>query len=939
MTRHGKHSVLPANMPVLGAFEIKNLNLQRMNNIRDRLASGVQRHLVWIFIAASLAAAVPATISHFKLQDLLESQTATAHVVNIAGRQRMLTQKIAFLSTRYVDERGDDAPRVRLRLIAAIDLFEASHNALIAGAADQNLPGLKSEQLRSMYLGPPYNLDLRVAAFIRAARNVARKDASGTDAQAQGLEEINHTAEPLLDALDEAVHAFDRLGTIAINRIERAEWRLWGAELAILAGVLLAVLCPVAGLLNRRTSLLKESETRFREAANMARLGYFNWQGDFQGAVKYSDEFRRVVQGAIRNTLDHTDYREWIVAHMSPSDRYQYNTLLEDSMKSGLSYSMEFRLVSDDGTVHYFAEHGAALERLSSGGYKWFGTLQDVTARRLAQEELADKERQLRLMMENVPGALVYTDADMDIVFCSSQLAKIYNVPAYLLEPGAHYPSFFMHLAQNGYYGPGRITDLLKVRIESLRNPSAEPLEDHTPDGRTYSVRRQVVQGGGVVTIVSDVTDLNDARVAALEAATAKSEFLASMSHEIRTPMTGILGFADILLDSDLREDEREMIEKMKLATMSLLTIINDILDLSKIEAGKLQIETIDIELRPLLDGAIELVEERAIAQGLSLRHTVSERVPRGISTDPTRLRQVLINILGNAVKFTHEGHVALTVDIEPAPNGESDAVTFSIDDSGIGIAEDTVERLFEDFTQADASISRKYEGSGLGLSISKKLVNIMGGDITVKSTVGQGSTFSFWIPFVPATSDTFALDSDRNIAGFTTARPIKVLVAEDNVLNQRIVAAILEKYGHKYVVVDNGAAAVSMVAHEAFDLILMDVRMPEMSGTDATRAIRRMTGPVKDIPIIALTADAMPDHVERYMEAGMTAFVAKPIDQMLLLSTINRAMGEEIHVEISTPQVAAGMTERPVARDPARAEAIASFLESIKHNNDQGVT
>lgn len=880
--------------------------------------------------------AVPVTVAHFHLQGLLAQETSSAHIVNLAGRQRMLAQRIAYLSNALATKNEQNGDRVHERLVAAIDLFEKAHIGLMLGSAEFKLPDMTSSaELRAIYFDQPHRLDQRVERYVRAARIVAEAPEPDGLEKKYAVQEINRTAEQLLSSLDVVVRQFEIEATVSAYAIEMAETRLWYAQSTVIFLLFVGILLPVGRIVRRRTSMLNASEARFYAAAQMARLGYFEWRDDDVANVAYSDEFKRVVEEAIGRSPDHADYRKWVVAAMYVLDRDSYTATLDRHVALGRTYAVEFRLMGANDTVRHFTEHGIPLEKLKSGGFRWLGTIQDVTALQATQEKLAEKEGQLSLIMENMPGAVIYTDANMDIVFASPKFASIYGVPSHFLEPGAHYPNYLMYLAQNGYYGPGKVSELVKVRVASLRNPTAEPLEDRTPDGRTFSVRRQAVAGGGAVTIINEVTDLIDARLAALEAVHAKSEFLASMSHEIRTPMTGILGFADILLDSNLREDEREMIEKIKLATMSLLTIINDILDLSKIEAGKLQIEPIDIELRPMLDSAIELVEERARTKGLSLRQTVSERVPRGINTDPTRLRQILINILGNAVKFTHAGHVALTVDIGPKPYGEGEAVIFSVVDTGIGIAEDTVDRLFEAFTQADASISRKYEGSGLGLSISKKLVNTMGGDITVESTVGQGSTFRFWIPFVPAKTDIFTPARDRRIVGFTTARPIKVLVAEDNVLNQRIVSAILEKYNHKYVVVDNGAAAVSTAAQESFDLILMDVRMPEMSGTDATRKIRQLPGPVKDIPIIALTADAMPDHVDRYLEAGMTAFVAKPIDQMLLLSTINEAMGEAIHVEITTPQVAPGMTERRVARDPARAEVIESFLESIEHKNN----
>ena len=376
-----------------------------------------------------------------------------------------------------------------------------------------------------------------------------------------------------------------------------------------------------------------------------------------------------------------------------------------------------------------------------------------------------------------------------------------------------------------------------------------------------------------------------------------KSEFLASMSHEIRTPMTGVMGFADMLLDGDLSFADREKVMKIKGATQSLLTIINDILDLSKLDAGRLEIEYLDFHLQNSIDEAVDLIRERARMKGLALKTRFDPELPEGINGDPTRVRQVLINLIGNAVKFTQQGEVAVIT--EKVLHDGHPMVCISIVDTGIGMNETTLNKLFADFSQADASISRRYEGTGLGLAISKRLVGLMGGDIGVISSEGEGSTFWFTIPLRHATTSVAPEASRKTIADYKTTRPLNILVAEDNNLNQRIVAATLEKFGHRSTLVDDGVKAAAIVATGDFDLILMDIRMPGMSGPEATRAIRSSGGPAAHIPIIALTADAMEEHIRGYLTAGMDACVTKPIDRGELLLTINQVLGEEIHVPI----------------------------------------
>jgi len=404
--------------------------------------------------------------------------------------------------------------------------------------------------------------------------------------------------------------------------------------------------------------------------------------------------------------------------------------------------------------------------------------------------------------------------------------------------------------------------------------------------------------------------DLSVARDLAESSTAAKSEFLASMSHEIRTPMTGVIGFADMLLEDDLAKSSRDKVYKIKDATRSLLRIINDILDMSKLEAGKMEIENIDFHMPSLIQDVISLFEEKRKgdrSKNLGLDTNLSNDFPIGVNSDSTRVRQILINLIGNAVKFTESGSVTVEGSLCKSDD-EQDYLRIDIHDTGIGMTPETLAKLFSEFTQADASISRRFEGSGLGLSICKRLVHLMGGEIGAESEFGAGSTFWFTIPFVTATTEVFdhAQDSLNTTILYQASRPLKILIAEDNKINQEIVMATITSFGHQSDIVENGVKAVE--AHDAgqYDLILMDVRMPEMSGPDATRVIRQMSGSKRKIPIIALTADAMEEHKVGYFEAGMDDVATKPIDRAELALTINKVMNEEIHipveVELPTP-------------------------------------
>ncbi|WP_417431712.1 ATP-binding protein [Kiloniella sp.] len=408
--------------------------------------------------------------------------------------------------------------------------------------------------------------------------------------------------------------------------------------------------------------------------------------------------------------------------------------------------------------------------------------------------------------------------------------------------------------------------------------------------------------------IIDRTVELEKQFEAAQAASKAKQEFLASMSHEIRTPMAGVLGLADMLLDDSITPDTREKVEKIKETTQSLLVIINDILDLSKIDSGKLKLENIDYQLRHELNKTIEIVEQSARQKSLKLSIEIEDKIPNHLYGDPTRLRQVIINLLGNAIKFTEKGYVTLSARQGIENEGKSWLV-ISVTDTGIGIPHNRLKEIFDDFTQADASISRRYEGTGLGLAISKRLVDVMNGSIEVSSEEHKGTIFEIKIPLNKSNKEA-AEPVQKNVAAiYETRRNLSILAVDDNPLNLRIISVLMGKYGHHVKQADTGKKAVDILsdpAQDNIDLVLMDIRMPEMSGPEATRIIRDLEGSIAKVPIIALTADVVEDHVNEYLEAGMNAFVAKPINPGVLLEEMNNVMQEIIHKPVTEKEQSA---------------------------------
>ncbi|MGQ9365389.1 ATP-binding protein [Azospirillum sp. ST 5-10] len=412
-------------------------------------------------------------------------------------------------------------------------------------------------------------------------------------------------------------------------------------------------------------------------------------------------------------------------------------------------------------------------------------------------------------------------------------------------------------------------------------------------DGRDIPVMATVsvttVGGDRQVTVTArDMTetrrieaDLENARRAAEQANAAKSVFLANMSHELRTPLTGVIGMADLIADTALDAQQRDCIDTLRTSARTLLAVLNDLLDLSKIDAGRLDLETVDLDLADVVRSVARLFRPMAEGRGvaLSLDLPAGDAAGTVVKGDPTRLQQVLFNLVSNAVKFTEAGEVRLELEVTPGA-GAGPSVRLAVADTGIGMTDEQIARLFVPFAQGDSSMTRRYGGTGLGLSIAHRLVALMGGRIEVESRLGQGSRFTVRLS-LPAGD---AAGIDRARAGWSAGgagRRLRVLVADDNEVNRSVLRQYLERHGHTVLQCADGREAVERLrtAAEPPDLVLMDVHMPEMDGPTATRAIRALPGAAGRLPVIALTADALPAHAAAFREAGMDDVLVKPVD------------------------------------------------------------
>ncbi|HYW57833.1 MAG TPA: ATP-binding protein [Polaromonas sp.] len=576
---------------------------------------------------------------------------------------------------------------------------------------------------------------------------------------------------------------------------------------------------------------------------------------------------------------------------------------IRERLARGETHNVEKLMTRKDGSTFWCHLMGRAIEGPDKAveGKVWLA--EDITEAKLAQEELRMAAERLNLAQEAGNIGLFDVDFVTGRDYWTPQLEALFG-----LEVGDFggtmeawkallHPDDAEQASLDYQKAVASDADRFEIDFRIIRTDGAV---------RTFkSLSRFVRAPDGTALRATgvnvDITALVEARAQAEEATRAKSIFLANMSHEIRTPMSAIIGLSSIALKSDLQPKQRDYVFKINRAGNLLLGIINDILDVSKVEAGKIEIEQVNFRLEDVLDNAVTMVAHKAEEKGLDMRIEVADDVPQALVGDPLRLGQILINLLGNAVKFTEEGRVAISVSCMER-TAEKVQLRVEVKDTGIGMTPEQAGKLFQAFTQAEGSTARKYGGTGLGLTIAKRLAELMGGDIKVESSPGVGSTF--WFPAwfgLDAQSD--AADEGRRGPGSDGQTPdlrgVRLLLVDDNETDRHIAAELLSGAGASVSSTNNGPEALKMLLAEAdaYDLVLMDLEIPGMDGVETTRLIRAEPQ-LAGIPVLALTAHSMPVERKRCADAGMVDHIAKPVDPEALFATLLRwlpkaALGE----------------------------------------------
>jgi PAS domain S-box-containing protein len=675
---------------------------------------------------------------------------------------------------------------------------------------------------------------------------------------------------------------------------------------------------------------LQRTSARFAIAVESAGIGV--WEFDAVNNLLHWDEWMYRIYGLPCTQALYEPYATWANA-LHPEDREGCEQAIMQALRGETEFNTEFRIVRPDGEIRYIQAASRTLAAADGSAALMTGVNIDVTERRRAERALHDASSMMRTVLDSaVETSIIATDANLVIKVFNEGAGHLLGYAGeevidrvtltYMLNP------LELDARSAELAAAGGSVDSAAALVDPATLGQARDWSFMRKDGAhvTGSMVVSAMRGFtgellGYVAVARDVTQqkqyeasLREATVKAENANRAKSQFLANMSHEIRTPMNAVIGLSYLLAQTRLEAPQQEFLAKIETSSKALLAVINDVLDLTKIEAGELIVECVSFNPESLLRTITDIVVLEAQVKGIGFEIDIGADLPLALQGDATRLSQILTNLLSNAVKFTERGKVTLSVRrLKDTAAGAT--LCFAVRDTGIGIAPDAQAHLFAPFAQADASITRRYGGTGLGLSIVKSLAGLLGGDVTLKSTPGVGSEFSVVLTFAIAAAHVLnvAEPGPPNV-GECALKDLRVFVVDDSDINLEVTKRILELHGARVWLARNGQEAIDWLrkAPYDFDVVLMDVQMPALDGYQATERIRSELGLV-DLPIVALTANALSSERQKAAAAGMDDFIIKPFDALTLVSSIRR------HVRLSNLQAVTPIEAFVEPRSPSQ--------------------
>lgn len=872
------------------------------------------RRLYYVFIATVILAIIG---SQFIIQYHLEEQERDANRIDLATHQAQLSEHLAglvYYADNEIEREGSMATDILDSISQAAREWKANHGTLLTQAPGYRLNRELSSSVDSILVKNADHLD----RIFNACQVIVNDPTHENVHAAIAVLEIDEP--PYVRAMQQAVQILKEQSHVKMTDLKRAELVMSLSAVIILVLLFVFVVLPVFNRISASNSrlttlsnelLISNQDLRRHEAEIAENLQYIS---NLQVDLKLSEQhFRELVENASDmiyeldpegkfsyvnpimeriSEYDKTELQHWVywkIIH--PDDCERVVAFYRDQRRGQQAVTyLELRIVSRSGKAIWVGQNvrmfyeGNLVTRVRV-------IARDISGLVTAREALKDSELRFRTLAENAPVGIYQTDAHGRGTYVNRRWCEI----AGTTEEMAIGSGWGETIAKDDYN---------RVRREWLKSVkqggefSMEFRFQHTDGEMRWVMSRATTYTDrtgrtlGYIGTINDITALKLARENAEQATRAKTQFLSMMSHEIRTPLNAINGLTHLLLEGNPRQDQQESLRLLKFSGENLLRIINDILDFNKIEAGKIDLEHIGFDIQRLVKDLVSVLEYRAKEKGIRLVLEIGETVPHFVLGDPLRIGQVINNLLSNAIKFTEEGAVTVTMNSGLSATGRSHRLSVEVRDTGIGIAPENLERIFEGFSQERLDIARKFGGTGLGLSISKRLLTLMGSDLLVESVLGEGSKFYFSLLLEEAQPSEEVQGKKQEKAVVNLER-LEILLVEDNRVNQMVASNFLKKWNCDVDIAINGLEAVEMVKRKKYGIILMDLQMPGMDGYEATRHIRSMPDPYfKKVPIIALTASIMSDVKKEALEAGVNDFLGKPFSPEELSSRLSRYVG-----------------------------------------------
>jgi two-component system sensor histidine kinase/response regulator len=842
-------------------------------------------------------------LSQLTIQHTIRKNEADSRIINIAGRQRMLSQRIAKCALG-VYATADPAKKAAFlsEMAASAKLWAASHAGLQHGNTEMGLPGKNSAGITALFsvIRPQFRAMMKAAQSLIALET---NQAANGESIADQVQTIERNEGRFLDGMNRIVFQYDREAKRKVRFIQKIEVCLMVITLMVLMLEALFIFRPLEGLVNNKIKQIKDDEDKIAKSREEFKAIFENSQIGIMLLKQYRQLHK--ANQRLADILGYDSPEEMVgmsmrEIHLSKERFEEYGRNHYDALTHGEQIQVEYQLRRRDGSPIWCSMSGKAIDTNTppdlNKGVLW--SIDDISGRKAAEETLRSNEEQLRQSLGVIDTLIKAMPFGFMIVGRDKRILDINQAALDMI--GRSSKEELVGKSCHAFVCPAEKNRCPVLDLEQSVDRSDRMVLHKSghkiPVYKTVlpiTLNNQDVLLEAFIDISKQKETQEKLRQASIDAEAAnlaKSEFLAQMSHEIRTPMNGVIGMTGLLLDTPLSAEQRKYAEIVRSSGEALLCLINDILDFSKIEAGKIELELLDFDLRSAVEDIVEMFAVKAFEKNLELTYFIDSKIPVFLKGDPGRLRQIIVNLAGNAVKFTATGEVTIRIEQESIDE-QAVVVRFSVSDSGIGIPAERIDAIFDPFMQVDSSTTRKYGGTGLGLAISKQLVEMMGGKLTIESRVGSGSTFAFTARFEPS-----AMDGRQAPEPQVDLQGIRVLIVDDHETNRLLLATLLHSWGCRFGEAGNADEALcalreAMKAGTPYRVALLDMHMPGMDGLSLGRLIKS-DPELRETIMIMLTSLGQLRDGAKFREIGFADYLSKPIRQQQLHERLAVALG-----------------------------------------------